>query len=48
MAAAISSAVAESNNNVTESDTPKEAISVEKAIEMWKNINEGGIYYFTS
>jgi hypothetical protein len=43
MAAAISSAWSDANNNETECETPKAPISVEKAMEMWKSITDGGI-----
>lgn len=42
MAAAISSSLSERNNNTEENETPKDPISVEKAIAMWKNITERG------
>ena len=44
MAAAISSAWSEVNNSETECETPKAPISVEKAMEMWRNITDEGNY----
>lgn len=44
MAAAISSAWSDADNNEAECETPKPTISVEKAMEMWKSITDEGKY----